>query len=122
MALRDQRQPGTFALGELGQRVGQCRAVLDRAEVAAGARAQAVPELVDGPQVDACGVEREAVAVVDAGVLAEAVQEDDGGARLGGGPVPVVGPAPLVVDEWHVQPVGGVFCQPRSIAAIGIMP
>ena len=54
---------------------------------------QAVPELVDRPQVDAGGVEREPVAVVHAGVLAEAVQEDDGGAGLGGGPVPVVGAA-----------------------------
>ena len=77
MALRDQRQPRTFAFGQLGEGVSQVRAVVDRAEVATGARAESVPELVDRPQVDTGGVEREAVAVIDAGVLAEAVQEDD---------------------------------------------
>ena len=80
MSLGDQRQARAFALGELGQRVGQVGAVDDRAEVAARARAEAVAELVDRPQVDARGVEREAVAVIEAGVLAEAVQEDDRGA------------------------------------------
>ena len=45
-------------------------------EVAAVTGGQAVPELVDGPQVDARGVQREAVAVVEPGVLAEPVQED----------------------------------------------
>ena len=94
MSLRDQRQSGTLAFGEFGQRVGQRRTVLDRTEVAAVTGAEAVAELVDGPQVDACGVQREAVPVIDAGVLAEAVQEDDGRAWLGGGPVPVVGAAP----------------------------
>ena len=46
-----------------------------------------------GPQIDTDGSERETVAVVDAGVLAEAVQEDDGCPRFAGGPVPVVSPA-----------------------------
>ena len=99
--------PGRSRLGEFGERIGQCRAVLDGAEVAAGARAEPVAELVDRPQVDAGGVECEAVPVVDAGVLAEAVQEDDDGAWLGGGPVPVVGTAPLVIDEWHALTAPG---------------
>ena len=104
MALRDQRQPGTCrASASSVSAVGQSRAVLDRAEVAAVAGAQPVAELVDGPQVDARGIEREAVPVVDAGVLAEAVQEDDGGPRLGGGPVAVVGPALWVIDERHAH-------------------
>ncbi len=76
-------QPGPFALGEFGQGVGKVGAVGDRAEVTAVAGAQAVPELVDGPQIDACGVEREAIAVIDAGVLTEPVQKDDGGAGIG---------------------------------------
>ena len=103
MPLRDQRHSRAFSLGELGQRVGEVRALLDRSEVPAGARTQPVPELVDRPQVDACGVEGEAVAVIDAGVLAEPVQEDHDGARLGRSPVPVVGLALLVVDEWHAH-------------------
>ena len=73
-----------------------------------------MPELVDGPQVDARGVEREAVAVVDAGVLAEAVQEDDGGARLGGGPVPVVRAAPVVIDEWHAHDCSNIRVEPQA--------
>ena len=76
-------------------------AVDDRPEVAAGARAEAVAELVDRPQVDAGGVEREAVAVIEAGVLAEAMQEDDRGAGLGSCPVPVVRAALRMVDERH---------------------
>ena len=82
MALGDQRQPRPFALGELGQRVGEIGAVRDRAEVAALAGTEPMAELVDRPQVDARGVEREAVPVVDAGVLTEAVQKDDDGARI----------------------------------------
>src|SRR4029077_3332256 len=87
--------------GEFGQRVSEVGAVFDRTEVTSGSRREAVAELVDGPQVDTGRVEREPVAVVDAGVLAEAVQEDDGSARLGGRPVPVVGAAPRVLDERH---------------------
>ena len=82
MPLGDQRQARVFALGDLRQRIGQIRAVRDRTEVTARAGAEPVAELVDRPQIDACGVEREAVPVVDARVLAEAVQEDDDGARL----------------------------------------
>ena len=103
MALGDQRQSRAFAFGNLGQRVGQIRTVRDRTEVTARARAEPMAELVDGPQVEACGVEREAVPVVDARVLAEAMQEDDGGAWLLGGPVPVVGPALWMVDERHAH-------------------
>src|SRR5689334_8848828 len=101
MSLRDQRQAGAFAFGEFGQAVRQRGAVLERTEVAAVAGAEPMAELVDGPQVESCGVEREAVPVIDAGVLAEPVQEDDGRARLGGSPVAVVGPALRVIDEWH---------------------
>jgi hypothetical protein len=50
-----------------------------------------VAELIDRPQVEASRVEREGVPVIDARVFAEAVQEDDGGPRVLGGPVPVVG-------------------------------
>ena len=82
MARRDQWQSRPFALGKFGQRIGEIRAVGDGAEIAAGARAEPVAELVDRPQVDSRGIEREAVPVVDAGVLAEAVQEDDDGARF----------------------------------------
>ena len=52
-------------------------------EVAALAWAQPVAELIDGPQVDARRVERETEPVVDAGVFAEAVQEDDCDLGLG---------------------------------------
>src|SRR5262245_26899050 len=103
MALRDQRQPGALAFGEIGQGGGQSGTVLDRSEVATVSGAEAVAELIDRPQVDARGVQREAVPVIDAGVLAEAVQEDDGRAGLGRSPVPVVG-APLgVIDERHAM-------------------
>jgi hypothetical protein len=101
MSLGDKGQSAAFGFGELGQRIGQIRAVLDGSEVAARARAEPVPELVDRPQVDARGVEREAVAVVNAGVFAEPVQEDHRRARLGGGPMPVVRVASLVLDEGH---------------------
>ena len=114
MPLGDQRQSGAFALGELGQRVGQIRAVRDRTEVAARAGAEPVAELVDRPQVDARGVEREAVPVVDAGVLAEAMQEDDDGARFLGRPVPVVGPALRVIDERHAHDC--ISCDARAHA------
>ena len=50
-------------------------------------------ELVDGPKVDARGVQCEAIAVVQPGVFTESVQEDDGGARIGYRPVAVVGAA-----------------------------
>src|SRR5215470_5426793 len=103
MPLRDQRQTRPLAVGDGGQAVAQCCAVLDRAEVAAVSGGEAVAELVDGPQIDARGVEREAVPVIDARVLTEAVQEDDGGTRLGGGPVPVVGAALWVIDERHAM-------------------
>ena len=101
MALRDQRQSRPFALGELGQRVGEVGAVRDRAEVAAVTGTEPMAELVDRPQIDSRGVEREAVPVVDPGVLPEAVQEDDDGARVLGRPVTVVGPAFRVIDERH---------------------
>jgi hypothetical protein len=66
-------------------------------------------ELVDRPQVDACGIEGEAVPVIDAGVFAEAVQEDNDGARLARGPVAVVGATIWVIEERH----GGEFsCDP----------
>src|SRR5262245_53238550 len=103
MALRDQRQPWALAFGDFGQGVGQSGTVLDRSEVAAVTGAQAVAELIDRPQVNACGVQREAIPVIDAGVLAEAVQEDDGRARLGGSPVPVVGAPLRVIDERHAM-------------------
>src|SRR5205085_170091 len=93
MSLGDQRQPWACTFGEFGQTVAECGAVLDRTEIAADAWAEAVPELIDCPQIDASSVQREAVPVVEAGVLAEAMQEDDGCAWLGGGPVPVVGAA-----------------------------
>lgn len=89
--------------GERRQGVGQCRAVLERAEIPARAGGQAVPELVDRPQVDACGVECEAVPVIHPGVFAEAVQEDHRGSWLGGRPVPVVGAPTVVLDEWHAR-------------------
>ena len=115
MPLGDQRYPRI--LGELGQRVGQIRAVLDRSEVAARARGQPVPELINRPQVDARGVERKAVAVVNAGVFAEPVQEDHRGARLGRGPVSVVRIASLVLDEGHAYKCAR-SCQP----AINFLP
>ena len=107
MSLSDQREAWIGGLGELGQLVGQPDARLERREVPAVAWTEPVPELVDGPQVDACSIEREAVPVVDTGVLAEAVQEDDCGAGLFGGPVPVVGAAVVGVQEWHVQTASG---------------
>ena len=82
MALRDQRDAALSS--ELRELIGQCGAVLDGAEVTSVTGTEPVTELVDGPQVDAGSVQREAVAVIDAGVFAEAVQEDDRGARLGG--------------------------------------
>ena len=112
MALGDQWQSRALALDKLGQRIGQIRTVGDGTEIAAGARAEAVAELIDRPQIDACGVEREAVPVVDAGVLTEAVQEDDSGAWFLGGPVPVVGPALRVLDERHADDLSGHSCQP----------
>jgi hypothetical protein len=58
-------------------------------------------ELVDRPQVDVGGIEREAVPVINAGVFAEAMQEDDDGTRLGRSPVAVLGSALRVLDERH---------------------
>jgi hypothetical protein len=46
-------------------------------------------------------------------VLAEAVQEDDGGARLGGGPVAVVHPAPGVVEDWHAHDCSNTRGKPQ---------
>ena len=93
MSLCDQGQSGPFAFGQSvsASARSELSAIDPKSPRVPGA--QAVAELVDRPQVDARGVEREAVAVVEAGVLAEAVQEDDGGPRLGGCPVPVVGAA-----------------------------
>ena len=71
------------------------------AEVAALAWAQPVAELIDGPQVDARRVERETEPVVDAGVFAEAMQEDDRDLGLRDRPVPVVRAAGLNVQKWH---------------------
>ena len=87
MSLCHKRQSGALGLRPARSACRRApRSRLDRTEVAALARTQPVAELVDRPQVDARGVECEAVAVVEAGVLAEAVQEDDGGPRLGGRP------------------------------------
>lgn len=74
-------------------------------------------ELVDGPQVDAGSVEGEAQPVVDAGVLAEPVQEDDGRRRLGSGLMPVVGAAAVVIDEGHdlSPPAPAVSCKSSTV-------
>ena len=103
MPLRDKRYAGMFMFGQLRQHVGQCRAVLDGAEVPALARGESVADLVDRPQVDSGGVEGESVAVVQPGVLAEAVQEDHRSARIIGGPVPEVSAAAVVVEKGHVM-------------------
>jgi hypothetical protein len=103
MPLGDQRQPGSFTFRNLSQRGGQIRTVFDRAEVTARARAEPMTELVDGPQIEAGRVQREAVSVVDARVLTEAVEEDDGGPWLLGGPMAVVSPALWVIDERHAH-------------------
>src|SRR5919107_750821 len=107
MPLGDQRNSTTLSFCKLGQQVGQIGTRLDGPKVAASAGGQPVAELVDGPQVDARRVEREAVAVVDAGVLAEAMQEHNRGPRVGSGPVAVVGAALGVVDKRHVLTAAG---------------
>ena len=69
--------PARSASASAVSRSASRRGVGQRTEVAALARTQAVTVLVDRPQVDARGVECESVAVVEAGVLTVAVQEDD---------------------------------------------
>src|SRR6201999_1842386 len=95
---------------------------LDRTEVAAVAGAEAVAELVDGPKVDASGVQGEAVPVVEAGVLAETVQEDDGGARLGCSRVPVVGAATRVLDELHPTTAARCAANRKRSDQVGCRP
>ena len=60
-------------------------------------------ELIHRPQVDARRVQREPVPVIQAAVLAEAVQEDHRGPRILGRPVPVVGAPAVMVDERHAM-------------------
>lgn len=83
MSLSDKRNAGVRGERQFGEPLGECPAGFKGAEVAAFARRETVPELVDRPQVDARGVQSKAVAVIEAGVFAEPVQEDDGGSGLG---------------------------------------
>jgi hypothetical protein len=53
MPLRDQRQARALAFGEFGQGCRPGRTVLNRPEVSPVPGAEAVAELIDGPQVDA---------------------------------------------------------------------
>ena len=116
MARRNHGQSWVLLLDEHGQRLGQCRTVGQRAEISTRTGTQTVAELIDGPQVDARGVERKTEAVIDAGVFAETVQEHHGGSRFGGRPVPVVHAGGVGLQEGHAVTVFSRACRARRFA------
>jgi len=101
MPLGHQGQSGMFALRQLGEGLRERRTRRERTEIAALTGAQSVAVLVHRPQVDTRFVEHEAVAVVEAGVFAVAMQEDHSRAGPRCRPVPVVDRAAVGVEEGH---------------------
>ena len=90
MSLRHNRYPRPRSFGELRERFRHCGAVFDGAQLSPRSRRQSVAELVNRPQIDTRGVQRESVPVIEPGVFPEAVQEDHRGPWVGSRPVPVV--------------------------------
>ena len=101
MSLGYKRYSWPLSFSQRGQRIGESRTLLNGAELTAFARGEAVAELVDRPQVDACGIEGESIPVVETGVFTEPMQEYHRSPRICGGPMPVVHPPALVIEERH---------------------
>ena len=85
-----QRCARHFGRDEIGKAVGIDAEIGDGSGLAEFALAQAVPDVVEGPHLDAEATHRPAEPVVLAAVLAHPVQEHQPCSRVGGGPRAVV--------------------------------